>query len=367
MKVAIVSTEMVANYGGVLQNYALQERLREMGHSPITMDKVYYTIPLSNYIKAQIKTAVFKLLGKSGRSFYPAYPPVVQRNKNFNRFVKKYIKVTRPFVCYSSYLLEKAKVSAIIVGSDQVWRRAYYGTDLMPDHYLKFAESLKVKRIAYAASFGVDKLDYEKTLSDQCKGLVQRFDAVSVREYSGIDICKNSFDVNAELMPDPTLLLERKDYEILCADVPKRSDKYLLSYLLDIDYNMKEAVSEFANNRGMSVVFCTSDVDEMPSIEEWLGLFRDAEFVITNSFHGTVFSIIFNKEFYAIVNNERGASRFTTLLNQLDLENHLLGSWQSLTNQYENIDWNNVNDLKCGFQKKGISFLKEKLNELPLR
>lgn len=364
MRVAILSTEMVANYGGVLQNYALQERLREMGHYPITMDKVYYTIPLSNYIKAQIKTAVFKLLGKSGRSFYPAYPPVVQRNKNFNRFVKNHINVTHPFVYYSKSILEKAKVSAIIVGSDQVWRRAYYEPDLMLDHYLMFAESLKVRRIAYAASFGIDELDYEETLAEQCKELLHKFDIVSVREHSGIDICKKSFDVEAQLMPDPTLLLDRQDYEKLCDNIPKRTDKFLLSYLLDMDEQMKKTVSEFAHNRGLSVVFCTSDAVNMPSIEEWLGLFRDAEFVITNSFHGTVFSIIFNKEFYAVVNNERGASRFTTLLAQLNLKNHLLGSWHSLTDQYEYIDWNNMNKLKCEIKTKGISFLNESLKAI---
>lgn len=362
MRIAIVTTEQVANYGGVLQNYALQERLRKMGHSPITLDRVYYIIPLRNYILAQIKTAVLRLLGKSHRKFYPAYPPVVQRSKDFNRFVKKHIKVTKPFVFYSKSLVERVKTQVVIVGSDQVWRRAYYGLDLMLDHYLKFAESCKIKRIAYAASFGVDELDYEEPLAEQCKELLQKFDAVSVREHSGVDICKKSFDVEAQLMPDPTLLLDRQDYEAICADIPQHKGRYLLSYLLDMDERMKEAVIEFAQKRGLSVVFCTSDADEMPSIEEWLALHRDAEFVITNSFHGTVFSILFNKEFYAVVNSERGASRFTSLLSQLDLEDHLLNTWMSFSQEYIHVDWKSVNSLKQQLQRKGISYLKENLS-----
>lgn len=362
MRVTIVTTEQAANYGGVLQNYALQERLRKLGHTPMTLDRVYEIMSYGRYVLAQVKTLIFNLFGKKGREFYRKYPPVVQRNRDFNRFVRTNIKTSRPFVYYSKDLITDYNTDAIIVGSDQVWRRAFYITDLILDHFLRFAEDYDIKKIAYAASFGVDELDYEEPLAEQCKELLHKFDAVSVREHSGVDICKKSFDVEAQLMPDPTLLLDREDYEALCADIPQHKDRYLLSYLLDMDERMKEAVIEFAQKRGLSVVFCTSDADEMPSIEEWLALHRDAEFVITNSFHGTVFSIIFNKEFYAVVNSERGASRFTSLLSQLGLENHLLNTWKTFNNEYKKIDWERVNALRQKLQHKGTSYLEEHLN-----
>lgn len=362
MRIAIVTTEQAANYGGVMQNFALQHCLKKLGHAPITLDRIGYTLSVKRYILAQGKTLMLRMLGKTNRKFYSGYPPVLQRNNDFNGFVSRFIKTSRPFLSYPPRILKKLHADVVIVGSDQVWRRAYYSPNLILDHFLRFAEDYDIKRIAYAASFGVDELDYEEPLAEQCKELLHKFDAVSVREHSGVDICKKSFDVEAQLMPDPTLLLDREDYEALCADIPQHKDRYLLSYLLDMDERMKEAVIEFAQKRGLSVVFCTSDADEMPSIEEWLALHRDAEFVITNSFHGTVFSIIFNKEFYAVVNSERGASRFTSLLSQLGLENHLLNTWKTFNNEYKKIDWERVNALRQKLQHKGTSYLEEHLN-----
>lgn len=159
-------------------------------------------------------------------------------------------------------------------------------------------------------------------------------------------------------MPDPTLLLDMEDYAGLCGDIPVASEPFLLAYILDMDADKKQYVGDFAARMGLKARFCTADGDANMSVEQWLAMFRDARFVITNSFHGTVFSIINNKDFYSIVNEWRGTDRFVSLLSHFGLGDRLLNDVAALPNRPTPVDWDVVNEIRRNWQREGYNFLK---------
>lgn len=136
----------------------------------------------------------------------------------------------------------------------------------------------------------------------KCGSLLQRFDKVSVREASGVDLCWNYFHVEVEHVPDPTLLLGKEDYEAVCTEVPKRSGKFIACYLLAPTEEQQRHITVWRTT-AFGTDYFTVDKKASLSVEACLVIFRDAAYVVTNSFHGTVFSIIFRKPLITIVNN----------------------------------------------------------------
>ena len=221
----------------------------------------------------------------------------------------------------------------------------------------------QIKRIAYAASFGVDEWCFSDAETKSCSSLIQRFDAVSTREIDGIDLCKKYLNRNDVLsVLDPTMLLEREDYLYLCPDVPTVNDKILFAYILDVDDNTKEELENIAHKYGLNLIFASAHSNCTLSIEEWLAKFRDAKMVITDSFHGTIFSIIFNKEFYTLCNESRGKTRFISLLSQFNLQDRLYNDVKSINQNTTQINWININNIKSTLQNKSFTFLSDNLN-----
>jgi hypothetical protein len=202
---------------------------------------------------------------------------------------------------------------------------------------LKFANKFEVKRVAYAASFGIDSWDYTESETSQIKQLVQQFDAISVREDSGVDLCQKYLGVHAEHVVDPTMLLDKADYVRLieAANVPK-SKGNLFEYVLDASAEKTEFINRVAADRGLTPFSVhnpnvengdvPAEMRVQPPVEQWLRAFLDAEFVVTDSFHACVFSIIFGKPFIAVGNAQRGNARFNSLLKMFGLEHHLIAT-----------------------------------------
>jgi hypothetical protein len=241
-----------------------------------------------------------------------------------------------------------ADYDAIIVGSDQIWRPSYvrrmWKTDVQ-DAFLRFTNGWKGKRVSYAASFGVDRWLFSEEETAECKSLVHLFDAVSVREDSGVDLCSNHLGINATQLIDPTLLLTKNDYTSLIREQKDSHSDYdgIFNYVLDETPNKQLLIQRIAKDRNLrpyGIVINSQDLSKpveervLPSIEEWIKCFRDAKFVVTDSFHGCVFSIIFRKPFVAIANSNRGMSRFNSLLSMLDLEDHLLTSTEQYSSHF---------------------------------
>lgn len=213
----------------------------------------------------------------------------------------------------------------------------------MKDAYLEFTRGWDIKRIAYATSFGVDDLsEYIPDEIRQCASALQLFDSVSVREDSGVRLCREHFAVEARHVLDPTMLLSKEDYETLVnqSNVAE-SPGDMLCYILDPTEFKSKVISEISSEKGLTPfnVFAETDNTRLPlqqrvqpPVESWLRGFMDAKFIVTDSFHACVFSIIFGKPFIAIGNAGRGMSRFTSLLSQLSLENRLLPTESDLVN-----------------------------------
>lgn len=359
MKIGIVTHRLLHNYGGTLQAFALQEVLRRMGHEPITIDYLPNEMTKGRYVLAQIKTLFYYLTFRRSRHFFPY--PKLKRKPEFASFMSKHLNLTERVMKYKFSILKKYGIEALIAGSDQIWRGAFNSPSLQPDLYLRFAEKFQGPKIAYAASFGTDEWEYSLKLTKECAKYAQLFTAISTREDSGIKLCNDYLNVKAQGVLDPTLLLDREDYMALCQNIPGRRESYLLAYLLDMTDEQKESINSFATKNKLRVFFCTSEQEVNFSVEEWLSLYRDASFIITNSFHGTAFSIINNKNFYSIINVHRGADRFISLLSRFHLADRLFKEGDQLPDSINPIDWNAVNREKAKWQDAGKEFLKSNL------
>ena len=245
--------------------------------------------------------------------------PIIQQNTD--KFIHKYIK--RRFVDDFSEIKE-TDFDVIVVGSDQVWRPKYF-KDSIEHAYLDFTKDWNIKRIAYAASFGTDEWEYTPEQTKRCGELLKHFNGISVRE----DLCRTHFGVEAQQVLDPTMLLTKEDYIQLFenTDTPK-SKGTLLNYILDETPEKLALIDQIAQEKNLVLFRVNSKVENkkaplqeriQPSVEQWLRGFYDAEFIVTDSFHACVFSILFN-----IGNANRGMSRFTSLLSMFGLGGGLI-------------------------------------------
>lgn len=231
----------------------------------------------------------------------------------FEEFVSKNIIKTPTCRNYSMEMIREYGLEALLVGSDQTWR-PIYNVNRLSDMFLHFAGNFSGKRVAYAASFGVDYWEYSEKQTSVCSSLAQLFDAVSVRETSGVALCERYLGIDAVAVLDPTLLVRKETYAELCMKVPVFKKRYLAAYVLDSAKEVDLTITEEAKKRGLPILRYSAYGQAKLTIEEWIAIFRDASFVITDSFHGTVFSIIFEKPFRCVVNERRGGVRFADLL-----------------------------------------------------
>lgn len=282
-------------------------------------------------------------------------------------FLNRYI-TPRTGPLYSSEELRLVcmdKFDAIIVGSDQVWRPDY--VDEIQDYFLEFAIDFDVKRIAYAASFGTTENKFSDAQLVRCGNLLSMFDAISVRETSGIDLIhKNVWNVKpVTCVLDPTMLLPADIYENIIKDL-KKSDGGLFCYVLDTNDNNLSAIYNLSRKLKLRINQI-SDIQKgravLPSVEEWISNIYNADFVITDSFHGMIFSIIFNKEFAVFVNQDRGSDRFYSILSKLGIEDRIFNSADCISCLASNkIDWKMVNYKIKILRDKSIVFLTNALN-----
>ena len=337
MRLGIYTLPLNYNYGGLLQAYALQTVLERMGHDVTIINR-----PLHQ------KEAIWKHPREKSKRFFRKY---ILNRKNIRVFQENYEAKVYPIVSQNTqkfigqYLhvittsdtseLHEESYDAIVVGSDQIWRRAFHNSrKKCYDSFLAFAENWKIKRIAYAASFGVNYWEYNEVDTKRCAELVKSFDAVSVREDAGIDLCYKHLGVKAVHVLDPTMLLQKEDYiRLFEAQGTPQSSGNLLCYILDETPFATEIINRIEQRMGLHRFQVNSRADNtwalvedrvQPSVEQWLRGFYDAEYVVTDSFHACVFSILFGKPFIVIGNQNRGMERFRSLLQMVGMEDRLI-------------------------------------------
>ena len=296
-------------------------------------------------------------------------------SRNAQSFIQKNINVSPDI--HSTNQLEKfikGKYDYVVIGSDQTWRPS-----ISADIYNFFLDFLQdesqMKKIAYATSFGTDQWEFSEEQEKRCKQLVKQFDAVSVREESGISLCQQFLDVDAEHVLDPTLLLKQEDYLKIVHASDFENKEGIFTYVLDKAKQKNDLIKHVSDILGMKVYtnqpkkdFYTESAEDLedfvyPSIEGWLASFYKADFVITDSFHGTVFSILFNKPFITFVNHDSVASRFYSLLKKLNLEDRLIRDVNLFNDEIlqQPIDYSAVNSTLEELRKDSYAFLKQTL------
>lgn len=377
VKIAILTQPLGHNYGGLLQAYALQTVIKNLGGEAETLNRrkpVSRLKAARDYLKASVKFARGRIKNvpteKKKRFVF----------ENLQRFRNETMKLS-PLLTSAPKLEQYCKsrrFDAFVVGSDQVWRPRY-SPDLT-NFFLDFTlsdELSRARKISYAASFGVDDWEFCVNETATCGSLLQRFDAVSVREESAVELCRDRLGVNAEWVLDPTMLLPREHYESIASSASGSGRKEgILCYVLDPSEFKRDIVrhvehclghdsfsikpeKSLSETRAEELMLC-----QYPGVEEWLRGFKEAGFVVTDSFHGAVFAILFNKPFVAIGNSKHGLSRFTSLLGLFSLDDRLVTSVGDCSPELlgAEIRWQDVNAKLGALVDESIAFLSNSLD-----
>lgn len=376
MKIGILTQNFKSNYGGILQAYALQTVLRRMGHETMFLQRDREDMHKVSVASA-IQWSKLLILRLCGQKFWtPKTEELNYIKQNTEVFVNKYLyrspylRSTGALRCFA----DSEGFEAYVVGSDQVWRPCY--SPCLSNYFFDFAEKWDVKKVAYAASFGVDTWEFTKKLGKQCAALAKQFDAVSVREQSAVELCRKYLGISAVQVLDPTLLLCKEDYMQLVqdADEPKKEGT-LFCYVLDESKEVKDVIESITQKTGKSPFYtmpklkfnkgnAKAHIEDcvFPRVTEWLRSFIDAEMVVTDSFHGCVFSIIFNKPFWVVGNKSRGMARFDSLLSTFELQNRMISADSvSSIDLKSPIDWKLVEEQKKKLIDCSMNFLIQNL------
>ena len=348
--------------------------LKDIGHEPVTIDR-HHAVKLRTKLKlGYFKNLLMHFLKGTPKPLWKSYfsskKEQAYLRQDITAFIDAYItKTPRLYSDKAVQAIFKEKnFGAVIVGSDQCWRPMY--SPNIYTYYLDFLKDNKeIKKLAYAASFGTDQWEYTEEQTARCKKLIQQFDLVTVREKAAVNLVAEKLNKDAEFVLDPTLLLSKEDYIELFVGKNLPDNKGIYTYILD-DSDWKTQVVEtaketlglpqFSNQHNKHTV----NSEKIPSIESWIKGFADADFVITDSFHGTVFSIIFNKPFISLVNVSRGASRFESILGEFDLMQRLASDFDQ---QYiealieEAIAYDDVNQKRDALRSHSKEVLKAAL------
>lgn len=322
MKIAILTLPLHINYGGILQAWALQTVLKRMGHN------VEVLMPTKTRQKVPWKV-MFKRFGliclghKLNMPIFYELKALKLKSKVYE-FTDKNIK-TRKIKSFKEIL--PSDYDAIIIGSDQVWRKIYWlegWKTNIENAFLDFTKDWNIKRIAYAASFGLSEWQFSGKETHLIKEGLLKFDCISVRENKGVELLQKNLEIEAIHTVDPTLLLSKEDYIALSNNKIENKKNVLVSYIFDPRPEFEAFVNKVAFQKGLERIELNkgSIYEKLCSLEDWISYFSIADFVITNSFHGCIFSLIFNKPFIFIENENRGTSRFDSLVKTFSLHNH---------------------------------------------
>ena len=343
LKIGIITFHWATNYGAVLQCYALQETLRYLGHDAVIIN--YKPSKYDNNLWTFFRMKKFIDIRK--------FISDIRKEMGINAFRKQYLNLTKRYRTTKQLQKYCNDFDVIISGSDQVLNDTFlrggerHGSTA---YYLDFGRQDAI-RVCYAVSFG--QTAYPIDLIPKVKPLVKKLNAVSCRENTGVEIFKSFGISTACVVPDPTLLLSRCNYERLLP--PNQNGlKNTFVYLLHGRYNILK-------NKLPDNVLISSSED----IQEWLQNIRDAKFVITNSFHGTVFCIHFHVPFVVVLptlDNVGMNDRFYTLLSNLRLSDRMILESDFKYTETFNIDWVTVDRKLKEYTTLGLHFLNKAFN-----
>ena len=338
-RVGVITFHNYDNYGAILQSYALQKKLRQIGSQPHIIDyRCHYISNPFRLVNLKKKGLFNYIYGAIGHICY------IPRRFKCNKF-RKHMRYSQP-VTQGKMQPVAGKYDIYIAGSDQIWD--YKLTNFDTTYFLDFVKEGK-KKCSYAASIGENlppeeyQKKYKELLSD--------------------------FEKRPEVVCDPTLLLTAEEWDKLLVE-PKYKDKYILVYQLGINKEIVDFARRLHDKTGYRIVYipfplvgllkCACRIAIGPA--EWMGLFKNAEYVISDSFHGVVFSLIFNRKFFAKVNGHHMNRRVQQLLNMVNLTGRTMDdvSYEKLT---EEIDFTYANEQFARFRDHSMEQLRQMVGD----
>lgn len=374
MKIGIITILKVNNYGAELQAYALQMYLKKLGHEAEIIDYLFYKNKEHHKTPRSKPVFRFGFMKRLAETFYPVLirmkergtSDTTARNTNFLKFHERNTSLSKTYCTIDDLYLADLDYDVYITGSDQVWNPGIYSS-ILP-YFLDFAPEGK-RRVAYAASFGVNTLSVE--VKKVYRDLLAKYTAIGVRELTGVDLVRQ-LGLDAINVLDPTLLLTLEDWRRISCSVSGLPGKYLLVYELTPSSYLNYVATAVAGRLGLPIVrICKlaskEDGDSINIMDagpsEFLSLIDGADFVVTNSFHGTAFSVNFHKDFLVIAPNRKdNNSRQRDLLNLLGLSDRILAENDPLPEKLT-IDFE-ISDIRLNAERnKSHVFLTTAIDE----
>jgi hypothetical protein len=367
LKIAISTLVGYFNYGNRLQNYALQEVLKNLGNDVVTI-KDYTDIQQHRSLRERIVTSVKngnfvkKLFSKMDINAKKKNKKMdLEREQVFKKFTNEHIKESDFFIDQDTKDFSfDDEFDCYVIGSDQVWN---YSFPTFSE--LNFVSYSSKPKISYAASFGVSEIPnsyrnlYQKGLNE--------LSYISVREDAGKDIVKSIIHKDVDVVLDPTLLLGKDKWDKLIKDSEVYKKKYILTYFLEeMNEDDEKYIYEFAKSKKLEIkrLYYRKDIDNWSAgPKEFVNLISQCEMLFTDSFHGSVFAIIFEKQFEVFSRNGYGPSmnsRIDTLLNDFNISDR----WHSSNSEEEKIDYHEVKMILQNKREKSFNYLKEALNSV---
>ena len=385
MKVALAINYDYHDYGGMLQAFATQRFLEKQGieSDSINFDNVKGDINrrkwkyfLSDMMDISIVKEKSRLIEKKIRQKTNARlkAQMAERDNAFDKFCTSHFKVSRPFASWKDMAESSQKeYDAVIVGSDQLW----LPSNVMADYYTLNWVPGNVKKIAYATSFGIGNIPQK--YKEKYRQYLTRIDYLSARETSGQEIISELTDKSVPLVNDPALLLDANEWDEVIKDKPIINDKYIFCYFMGDNPEQRDFVKSLAKEKGLKIVallhldqFIETDehyADYTPwniPPADFVNLVKYAEYVCTDSFHGTVFSIIYSRNFFTFKRFNKKASlstntRITSLLTRVGLMDRLV---ENVEERPDNInDWRKIQECVSDFRNASASWLIESINK----
>ena len=374
MKIGLVIFPFVPSHGSILQTFAIYTKLKEMGHSVTIINREKPEPSLYTVIRRSFSNLKNKIIGNyRGPVLYRGNSPEAIM-KNLKPFIDSYFG-SDVVTVYSkedsnAYVLSHA-FDAFVVGSDQVWRSKY-----VPDvyhYYLDFLpENSTAKRIAFCPSFGSDDWEYGKEVTEKCKKLLSLFNAVAVREKGGVNLCHKYLNKEVSHLFDPTILFPASVYFDKFVKGWERECDVASIYYLDINSEKTAIVDRICKRLNLKSVYVINRIQDYnakisdriaPSLSTWMSGIFNSRFIITDSFHATMFALYFNKPFITVINERRGAARFRSLMEELELKGRFVSTLDAVTNELiqSSFNWVRINKFLELQRTASINFLTKSL------
>lgn len=378
MKAGIITMHKVPNYGSHLQAYALQEAVNDMGYDAELID---YKYP-NEYHIARDKDLTKKKLSLGGfiksvfKSPITIFNKIIfaRQRKLFHDFEDKFFKLSCTYKSQEEIKKEKPVYDIYITGSDQVWNpRFACGDDIYMCNFGDFSKS----RIAYGASVAATNIP--ESMKSIYKENLSRYKAIGIRDFSSKQELENIIEKNIEVVCDPVFLLSSEAWHKLSERSKlKLPKKYILIYILTYSFNpypeILKVIKDVKEKFNLPVVFINTSLKHIlqikpnkniftASIFDFIKLFENASYILTTSFHGTAFSLIFKKQFLSIVGDKKTDGRIRDLLNSLEINSYCDLKTYNRETLNKKIDYEMIEDNFNSFVEKSKNFLKGNLED----